>query len=334
MTDKEKRVVVTGLGIVSPIGVGVETFWNAALRGTNGVRPLTSIDITDYKTKTGGEVLNFNASEYMSEEAAASMGRSSRFAVAATKMALEDSGLDIQKDPFRVGVSVGTTMGEPQILEQGITTKYNTGDPNEIPADLPRRYPCGVIPANISRTFGVKGPSTIIPTACAAGNYAVGYAYDMIRLGRIDSAIVGGSDPFSSIAFTGFNRLLATTPDVCRPFDRNRSGMAVSEGAGMMVIESFASARARGAEIHAEVLGYGLACDAFKMTIPDPSGNGGILAMSKALGNAGINPADVNYICAHGTGTKENDKTETLIAKRVLGEHAQSVPMSSLKSMT
>lgn len=334
MTEKDKRVVITGLGIVSPIGVGVESFWNAALKGTNGVRLLTSIDTTDYKTKTGGEVLDFTPSDYMSDDVADSMGRSSRFAVAATKMALEDSGLDVQKDPFRTGVSVGTTMGEPQVLEQGITTKYNTGDANEIPRDLPRRYPCGVIPANISRAFGIKGPSTIIPTACAAGNYAVGYAYDMIRLGRIDAAVVGGSDPFSSIAFTGFNRLLATTPDVCRPFDRNRNGMAVSEGAGMMIIESLASAQARKAEIHAEILGYGLACDAFKMTIPDPCGSGGILALRKALSNAKIDPTDIDYICAHGTGTKENDKTETLIAKRVLGEHWKSVPMSSLKSMT
>lgn len=332
---KKTRVVVTGLGAVTPIGIGIENFWSAAVNGTNGVRPIKSIDVLAYKTKTGGEVLDFKPEEYIAPEKIPLLGRSSQFATAAAKMALKDAGMDLTRENmFRVGVSVGTTMGEPQILDQGINLKYkNGGKASAIGRDLPRQYPCGVIPANIAREFNVKGPVTMIPTACAAGNYAIGYAFDLIRLGRIDVAFTGGCDPFSSIAFTGFNRLLATTHDMVRPFDLNRSGMAVSEGAGMLLVESLEHAQKRNAPIYAEVLGYGLACDAFKMTIPDPEGSGGILALKRALDNSGVTPAEVDYICAHGTGTGENDKGETLIAKRVFGDRAYAIPMTSLKSM-
>jgi 3-oxoacyl-[acyl-carrier-protein] synthase II len=224
-------------------------------------------------------------------------------------------------------------MGEPQILDQGVRIKYRNGNASDIPAGLPRQYPCNTIPANVAREFGIKGPTTIIPTACAAGNYAIGYIADLIRAGTIDIGLAGGSDPFSSIAFTGFNRLLATTPDVCRPFDKNRTGMAVSEGAGILVMEELDHALARKAPIYAEILGYGLGCDAYKMTIPDPEGGGGIIALRRALNNAGIEPTEVDLICAHGTGTGENDKSETVIAKKVLGDHAYKTPMVSIKSM-
>lgn len=331
---EKTRVVITGLGLITPIGSGIENFWSAAVTGTNGVRPIQSIDVSDYKTKTGGEVLDFKPEEYLSPEKIALMGRSSQFAIAAAQMATTDAKVNLSdENPFRIGVSVGTTMGEPQILNTGINLKYDASSADAIPAGLPRQYPCGVIPANIAREFTVKGLTTIIPTACAAGNYAIGYAFDQIRLGRIDIAITGGSDPFSGIAFTGFNRLLATTSDVCRPFDANRNGMAVSEGSGMLIIESLEHAQQRGAEIYAEILGYGLACDAFKMTIPDPEGGGGILALNKALKHAETSPDEVDYICAHGTGTQENDKSETLIAKVVFGKRAYDIPMSSLKSM-
>ncbi len=331
---ENKRVVITGLGLVTPIGIGKEAFWDAASKGTNGVRTIQSIDTSEHKTKTGGEVLDFNAEDYLSKEKIATMGRSSQFAIAAAKEAIDDAKLDFSKENmFRVGVSVGTTMGEPQILDEGINLKYKESSVEAIPSGLPRQYPCNAIPSNIAREFGIKGPNIIIPTACAAGNYAIGYTLDQIRLGKIDVAISGGSDPFSSIAFTGFNRLLATTSDICRPFDAKRNGMAVSEGAGILVLESLDHAQARGATIYAELLGYGLGCDAFKMTIPDPEGSGGILAMRKAIKNAKISPDDIDYICAHGTGTGENDKSETLIAKEVIGERAYKVPMSSLKSM-
>jgi len=171
------------------------------------------------------------------------------------------------------------------------------------------------------------------PTACAAGNYAIGYAFDLIATGIVDVAMAGGSDPISKIAFTGFNRLLATAKELCRPFDKNRDGMCVGEGAGVLALESLTHAKNRGARIYAEVLGYGLGCDAFKMTIPDPSGSGGILALKRALANAAVAPESVDYISAHGTGTEENDKTETLIIKTVFGNRAKSIPVSSIKSM-
>ncbi|NLP03882.1 MAG: beta-ketoacyl-[acyl-carrier-protein] synthase family protein [Fibrobacter sp.] len=330
----ENRVVITGLGLVTPIGTGVKKFWQAALNGENGVRPLQIFDATEFRTKTGGEVLDFDASQYLSNEEIEEMGRSSQFAVAAAKMAIYDSGIDLSKEnPFRIGISMGTTMGEPQILEKGVKIKYQTGDAGQIPSNLPRQYPCASIPANIARVFGIKGPHIMIPTACAAGNYAIGYAFDLIKRNKIDMAIVGGSDPFSGIAFTGFNRLLATTPDVCRPFDKNRAGMAVSEGSGVLFLERLDKAIARGAEIYAEIIGCGLGCDAFKMTIPDPTGSGGILALNRSIKYSGITPNDIDYICAHGTGTGENDKSETLIVKSVLGEKARTTPMSSLKSM-
>lgn len=330
----ENRVVITGLGLVTPIGTGVENFWNAAVRGENGVRPLKIFDPTQFRTKTGGEVLDFDPKLYFSQSDIAHMGRSSQFAAAATKMAIEDSKVDLSKeDSFRIGVSMGTTMGEPQILEEAVNIKYKSGSPDQIPQHLPRQYPCATIPANVARIFGLKGPHIIIPTACAAGNYAIGYAFDLIRLGKADMMIAGGSDPFSGIAFTGFNRLLATTPDIVRPFDLNRAGMAVSEGAGILVVESLSHAIARGANIYAEIIGYGLGCDAFKMTIPDPEGSGGILALKRSIENSGISIDDIDYICAHGTGTGENDKSETLIVKTVLGEKARTTPVTSLKSM-
>ncbi len=331
----EKRIVITGMGVVTPIGTGVDTFWKAAVKGTNGVRPLTSIDTTEYRSKTGGEVIDFVASDYLSEDEIATMGRAGQFAVAATRMALDDAKLDLSTvNPYRVGVSTGTTMGEPQVLDYAVNDMYNADmDYMAIKKDFARQYPCNTIPANLSRIFGAKGQSTIIPTACAAGNYAFGYAYDQLKLGQIDYAIVGGSDPFASIAFTGFNRLLATTMDISRPFDAERAGMAVSEGAGILIMETLDSALERGATIYGEMLGYGLGCDAHDMTIPHPEGAGGILALERAIANSKIEKTDIDYICAHGTGTKANDKAETLVSKVVLGEHAYNVPMTSVKSM-
>ncbi|MCX7726147.1 MAG: beta-ketoacyl-[acyl-carrier-protein] synthase family protein [Chitinispirillaceae bacterium] len=332
---ERKRVVVTGMGIITPIGSGIDKFWRAAVNGTNGVRPLTKIDTTDFRTKTGGEVLDFNPDDHFSREEISSMGMSSLFAIAATKMAIEDAKNPLSfYESSRIGVSIGTTMGEPGILEKGIRIKYaEKGDISKIPPDLPRQYPSANLSFNISKYFSLSGPTFMIPTACAAGNYAIGYAFDMIKNGRIDAAVVGGSDSFSVIPFTGFNRLLATTPDVVRPFDKNRQGMAVSEGAGIMIIEELNNAKKRGAPIYAEILGYGLGCDAYKMTIPDPEGSGGIIALKRALENSNIPPEKVDYISAHGTGTIENDKVETLIVKRVFGEHSKKVKMASLKSM-
>jgi 3-oxoacyl-[acyl-carrier-protein] synthase II len=332
---KKDRVVVTGLGVVSPIGTGADAFWNAACKGVNGIAPITTFDTAGFRTSVGGEVKGFSPEAYLSPDQISSMGRSSQLAASAAKMALAQADIDItQQDPYRVGVSLGTTMGEPQVLEQGIEMIYRArNSASGLPADLPAKYPCGVISANVARSIGACGPVIMIPTACAAGNYAIGYAFDLISTGDADIVVAGGSDPISKIAFTGFNRLLATAKELCRPFDKNRDGMCVGEGAGALALESLTHAMNRGATILAEVLGYGLGCDAFKMTIPDPSGSGGILALQRALDNAHLSPDQVDYISAHGTGTEENDKTETLIIKAVFGQKARSIPVSSIKSM-
>jgi 3-oxoacyl-[acyl-carrier-protein] synthase II len=332
---KKDRVVITGLGVLSPIGTGIDAFWNAAVSGTNGIAPITAFDTSMFRSTVGGEVKHFKPHDYLTSSEISSMGRSSQFAIAAATMAVQQAGLDLSKEnPFRIGVSFGTTMGEPQILEQCIEMIYAAkGAVDTVPKSLPRQYPCGIIPANVASHFNACGPVIMIPTACAAGNYAIGYAFDLLGLGMADIVIAGGSDPISKIAFTGFNRLLATAKEACRPFDRNRDGMAVGEGAGVLVLESLSHATKRGAPVIAEVLGYGIACDAHNMTIPDPTGSGGILALQKALSNANITADAVDYVSAHGTGTRENDKTETLICKIVFGNRASSVPVSSLKSM-
>ena len=333
----QKRVVITGLGVVTPIGTGVDKFWKAAVKGTNGVEEIKSIDVSQHRSKTGGEVKDFTASDYLTEMQIAEMGRAGHFAIAATKMALNDAKLDLTKvNPYRVGVSMGTTMGEPQILDETITPLVKNGGNFDTAFDkgTARKYPANTIPANISRIFGAKGPSTLIPTACAAGNYAFGYALDQLRMGRMDYVIAGGSDPFAGLAFTGFNRLLATSMDICRPFDANRSGMIVSEGAGILILETLETALERGATIYGELLGYGLACDAYDMTAPHPEGAGGVMALERAIKNSKIDKNDIDYICAHGTGTKANDKSETMVPKIVLGEEkAYQTPMTSVKSM-
>jgi 3-oxoacyl-[acyl-carrier-protein] synthase II len=332
---KKDRVVITGLGVVSPIGIGIDAFWNACVNATNGIAPITAFDTSMFRTHVGGEVKQFNPQEYLSSSEIGSMGRSSQFAIAASTMAVKQAGIDFSREnPFRIGVSLGTTMGEPQVLEQGIEMIYAAGGAvNTIPENLPRQYPCGIIPALVASHFNACGPVIMIPTACAAGNYAIGYAFDLLNLDMADIVIAGGSDPISKIAYTGFNRLLATAKETCRPFDKNRDGMAVSEGAGVLVLERLSHARKRGAEVIAEVLGYGIACDAHSMTIPDPSGSGGILALQKAFADARVTAESIDYISAHGTGTKENDKTETLIVKAVFGDRAKKIPISSLKSM-
>ena len=330
-----KRIVVSGIGVITPIGTGKDKFWEAACKGTNGVLPIKSFDTSAYRSKTGGEVRDFHERTYLNENEISAMGRAGHFALAAARMALDDAKLDLSGvNANRIGVSMGTTMGEPQVIQNILT---NNPKENRIIENIAKgeavKYPASTIPANIARFLGTKGPTNLIPTACAAGNWAIGYALDLLRMGRIDYAIAGGSDPFAAIAFCGFNRLLATTMDVVRPFDANRTGMAVSEGAGILIMETLDNALARGAEIYGEILGYGLGCDAHDMTAPHPEGAGGILAMERAIAHSKIDKKDVSYICAHGTGTPANDKAETKVAKAVFGENAHKIPMSSLKSM-
>lgn len=328
-----KRVVITGVGMITPIGSGKDVFWNALTAGESGVSEVSCIDTSEYRVHKGCEVKNFNYSDYVKDGVLKEIGKGSQFAIAATKLALDDAKIDLSKTELeRMGVSVGTTAGEIQILEKVNYVRHRDGEDRVAP-DLFLMHPCNNIPANIAIEFGLKGPNTIIPTACAAGNYAIGYAYDLIRFGRVDVMVAGGSDPFSKVAFTGFARLGAIAPEICQPFDKNRKGMMVGEGAGMLVLESLESAEKRNANVYAEIIGYGLSCDAYHITIPHPDGEGVISAMIKALKSANLRPEDVQYISAHGTGTPANDKAETISIKKVFGEKPEHLAISSIKSM-
>ena len=327
-----KRIVITGVGVISPIGCNKDVFWNALISGVSGASEVKAFDTSDFKVHNGCEVKDFKYEDYISN-GSRKVGKGSQFAVAATKLALDDSKIDVKNvDLERVGVSIGTTAGEIQILERVNQLRYEKGDDN-VDTDLFLKHPCNNIPSNIAIEFGFEGPNTIISTACAAGNYAIGYACDLIKLGRADIMVAGGTDPFSKVAYVGFSKLNAIAPEVCQPFDKNRKGMLIGEGAGMLVLESMEDALARNANIYAEILGYGLSCDGYHITIPQPEGNGVVSAMRKALKDANIKPEDVQHISAHGTGTVANDKAETISIKKVFGEHSKRLAVVSIKSM-
>jgi 3-oxoacyl-[acyl-carrier-protein] synthase II len=322
-----RRVVITGLGLVTPIGAGRELFWKNLTAGVNGIGPVESFDTSAFPVHIGAEVKDFDPSGH--EE----LGRGSQLAVAAARMALDDSGINLDaQDRSRIGVSMGTTSGEPGMIERYNDARKADGL-GSIPADILPKYPCNVVPSNIAIEFDLHGPCLMIPTACAAGNYAIGYGFDMIRSGRTDLMLAGGADPFSRITYMGFARLGAIAPERCQPFDKNRKGMVPGEGAAVLVLEPLDDAVARGATIYAEVLGYGVSCDSHHMTAAHPQGDGAIRAMAMALKESGRNTDEVDYISAHGTGTPTNDRVEAIAVRTLFGDRASHVPMSSIKSM-
>ncbi|MDD5155653.1 MAG: beta-ketoacyl-[acyl-carrier-protein] synthase family protein [Candidatus Omnitrophica bacterium] len=326
-----KRIVITGLGVVSSIGIGRDAFWNALVGGESGITEIVSFDTSAFPNHFGGEVKNFNPYEFVTKRRFSRIGRASCFAISGAKLALEDAGINpgvYEKD--RIGVCVGTTMGETQILEK-INEDWVKRGVDAIDADSIPRYPCNVLSSNVAIELKLKGPNYVIPCACAAGNYAVGYACDLIRSGEADIMLAGGTDAFSRIAFIGFNRLFAVAPRKCQPFDKNRKGMMVAEGCGMVILESYDSAIKRRAPVYAEVLGYGLSCDAHHMTAPFSEGIKE--AIQKALKESGIAPQQVDYFNAHGTGTPANDREECLAIKKVFGEYSRKLAVSSIKSM-
>jgi 3-oxoacyl-[acyl-carrier-protein] synthase II len=335
------RVVVTGLGVVSSIGIGSRPYWEAMLAGRSGVGPIRYVDTTDSLTQFGGEVREFESGRFMPDAVARRLGRGTQFAVAATRLALEDAGLPVPStdasaapsttfDGRRTGVCLGTTMADIQALET-IDAAWVAGGERGIPSRLIPQYPSCSMSANVAKHFGFLGPNLMIPTACAAGNYAIARAFDLLRLGRADVMVAGGAEPFSRIIFTGFNRLLAIAPERCQPFDRHRKGLIAGEGAGILVLEREADARARGAHIHAEIRGYGMSCDGGHMTIPNVDGLTQVLR--DALDRAEIAPGDVDYVSAHGTGTPANDRAECAAIRNALGGRTDHVPVSSIKSM-
>lgn len=328
-----KRVAVTGIGVITPIGSGRETFWSGLLAGVSGIRQVTSFDTSVYKVHIGAEVQGFDPKPYLHRLEAAIMGRASQMAVAAARMALADAELEPERlDRKRTGVSMGTTSGEPLFVEQYNRIR-NTAGVDAVPAEILSRYPCHVIPTHIAIELEIHGPCLTIPTACAAGNYAIGYGFDAIRTGRADMMLSGGADAFSQITYMGFSRLGAIAPERCQPFDRDRKGMVPGEGAAVLVLEPLDKAKSRGATIYAEVLGYGVSCDSHHMTAAHPTGDGAIRAMTAAMKESNISKEDVNYISAHGTGTPTNDRVESLAVSTLFGSLAPKVPMSSIKSM-
>jgi 3-oxoacyl-[acyl-carrier-protein] synthase II len=328
-----RRVVITGMGLVTPIGAGREIFWKNLTAGTNGIGPVESFDTSAFPVHIGAEVKDFDPAGFVRKRPPAALGRASQLAVAAARMALEDSGIDLSGcDRRRIGVSMGTTSGEPQMIEAYNDARKANGL-QSVPADILPKYPCNVLPSNVAIEFDLHGPCLMIPTACAAGNYAIGYGFDMIRSGRTDLMLAGGADSFSRITYTGFARLGAIAPVRCQPFDKNRKGMVPGEGSAILVLEPLEAARARGATIYAEVLGYGVSCDSHHMTAAHPQGDGAIRAMAMALKESGRSTGDVDYISAHGTGTPTNDRVEAIAVRTLFGEGAARTPMSSIKSM-
>jgi 3-oxoacyl-[acyl-carrier-protein] synthase II len=328
-----RRVVVTGIGLLTPIGSGKEVFWSGLIAGKCGIAPVASFDTSAFPVHKGAEVKDFKPEAFLRRRSPQEMGRGSQLAIAAARMAIEDSGVEISSyERSRVGVSMGTTSGEPQIVERYNDIRKSEGL-DAVPKEIPPKYPCHVIPSNVAIEFDLHGPCLMIPTACAAGNYAIGYGFDMIRIGRADLILAGGADPFSRITYMGFARLGAVAPDRCQPFDKNRQGMVPGEGAAILVLEPLEAARARGAKIYAEVLGYGVSCDSHHMTAAHPQGDGAMRAMSAAIRESGVSLQDIDYINAHGTGTPTNDRVESLAVRRLFGKYADKIPMSSIKSM-
>lgn len=330
-SDPSRCVVVTGMGVVSSIGTGRAAFWRRLLEGRSGIGPVTTFDTAAHPVSIGGEIRDFDPLRHLRSETASSCGRGAQLAMAASALALEDAGLapSVLKAE-RPGIYVGTTMGEGQVHEAMVAAHQRSGGRRFDSADL-FRAAHSLLAINVAREWGLKADCLVFSNACAAGNYALGHAFDRIRAGRVDVALAGGSDAFSQIAYTGFGRMLLLAPEKCQPFDKNRKGIVIGEGAGMLALESLEHARARDARIHACLLGYALSCDAHHMTIPRREAL--VEIMQCALRNCGIGPEDVDLISAHGTGTPANDQTEAAAIGEVFGERAARLPVNSIKSM-
>lgn len=324
----KRRVVVTGLGVVSSIGIGVEDFWKNLIAGKSGISEIEAFDTSAYPVHRGGEVKNFKPEHFIDKRKIRSLGRASQLAIAATKLAIEDAKLKKEEYPS-AGVLLGTTMGETQILEVLNRALTLDGD-KAIRSELIPFYSTNNLSVNTAIELSLIGVNAVFPTACSSGNCAIGYGYDLISLGKSNILFCGGVDAFSKVAFVGFNRLYAMAPEKCQPFDKNRKGMLLGDGAGTLVLESLDHAEKRKAKIYAEILGYGLSCDAHHMT--QPFEDGIAKCMEKALKESGISKDEVDYICAHGTGTPQNDKVECAAIKKVFGKSSEEIPCSSIKS--
>lgn len=334
-----RRVVVTGLGAVTPIGNNVDDFWAAVKAGKIGFDHITKFDTTDYKCHIAAELKAFNPQDFMDRKAAKRMEPFSQYAVAAAKQAIDDSGLDIEKeDPYMVGCAIGSGIGSLQAMERETQKLYEKGTNRVNPLLVPLMI-CNMAAGNVSIQFGLKGKSINDVTACATGTNTIGEAYRSIQYGEADVMVAGGTEgSVCPIGIAGFTALtaLSTVDDPAKcslPFDKNRSGFVMGEGAGVVILEELEHAKARGAKIYAEVVGYGCSSDAYHITSPQEDGAGAARAMTNAMSDAGVTPADVKYINAHGTGTHHNDLFETRAIKLAFGDEAANLKINSTKSM-
>lgn len=333
------RVVVTGIGAITPIGNDVNTFWDSLKQKKIGFGPITYFDTTDYRVKLAAEVKDFDAKQYMDPKAARRMERFSQFAVAAARQALEDSGLDMEReDPYDVGVCVSSGIGSLQAMEREHIKLLEKGPGRVNPLLVPLMI-SNMAAGNVSIQFGLKGKCMNVVTACATGTHSIGEAMRSIQHGEAKVMVAGGSEScITPLGVAGFTSLtaLSTSEDPKRasiPFDAERNGFVMGEGAGVVVLESLEHAKARGAKIYAELVGYGATCDAYHITSPAEDGSGAAKAMEFAMADAAVKPEQIDYINAHGTGTHHNDLFETKAVRLALGDHAYKVKISSTKSM-
>lgn len=337
----ERRVVITGMGAITPLGSTVEDFWDGIKTGKCGIDYIQKFDTTDFKVKIGAEVQGFDPEQYMSKKDVKRNDPYAVYAVAAAVQAFEDSGMDMeQEDENRVGVIVGSGIGGLITMQEQVIKMYDRGPNRVSPLFIPMTI-SNMAAGNIAIRLGAKGICENIVTACASGNNCIGTAFHNIKHGYLDACVTGGAEAsISQIGVAGFTNLTALSEnedpkDACKPFDKDRDGFVMGDGSGILILEELEHAKARGAKIYGEIVGYGATGDAYHMTAPAPDGSGGARAMKLAMEEAGIKPEQVAYINAHGTSTHANDSSETLAIKQALGEEAaRKVAISSTKSMT
>lgn len=339
VSEMSRRVVVTGLGAITPIGLSVDEFWASVKEGKIGFGEITKFDSSEYKCHLAAEVKGFEGKNFMDFKAAKRMELFCQYAVAATKEALEDAGIDMEKeDPFKVGVSVGSGIGSLQAMEREHQKLLEKG-PNKVNPLLVPMMICNMAAGNVSIQFGLKGKNINVVTACATGTNSIGEAFRAVQYGEADVMVAGGTESsVTPIGIAGFAALTALTssddPTRCSiPFDKDRSGFVMGEGSAIVVLEELEHAKKRGAKIYAEVVGYGCSADAFHITSPAEDGSGAAKAMEFAMEDAGVTPKDVTYINAHGTSTHHNDLFETRAIKLAFGDEAKNLKINSTKSM-
>ncbi|WP_027405605.1 beta-ketoacyl-ACP synthase II [Anaerovibrio sp. RM50] len=336
------RVVITGLGVISPVGTGKDVFWKSLLEGKNGIDKITRFDASEYKSQIAGEVKDFDPADYMDKKESKRIDRYAQFAVAAAKMAVEDAKLDLEaEDCDRIGTFVGSGIGGIETMHGQYQKLFEKGPSKISPFFIPMMI-ANMASGHVSIALGLRGPSSCVVTACATGTNNIGDAFRVLQRGEADVMVAGGTEAsISEAAVAGFCSMKALCSDhnddpahASRPFDANRSGFIMGEGAGIVVLETLEHAEKRGAHIYAELVGYASNNDAFHITSPAPNGEVAAKCMAKALADAGLEASEVDYINAHGTSTHLNDETETQAIKAVWGEHAKDVSVSSIKSMT